>query len=452
MSPPSSPSDSLPLLQFRSAKVIHEPRGTFWTSVFALVGTMMGAGALSLPSTMAQANVVPDIVLFLFMAVIAAAACNACVATSEHTGKHSFESMAAVMFGPWRQWFVRVLTLVLLFGIQAVFFVVSLDLLHPFVATYVSRLVLGAVLTAVTIPLCLVETMYALRYTNAIVVGCMLYIFVVVGIRAAMVGSWPEQVTDVTTTSAKGLLYALPIQALSFGCQINSVRIYGELKDKTQMTHVNAWTMVLGFVLYVAFSVLGFICFQGFPPADILTGFPTDDWLVNSVRLVLGSCVILKIPLIFQPFMQVLEAIALPTSVSEGGDGRPFRVSATIVSLIGAFAMAVTFKDLSVLMGFVGATGDIMLNFAVPGNNILPCCSNGQILHIYYDRDVFDRSGDKDQRQTIKVAREFPANHGHCHGHFELDRVTRLIILATVHNHGKYLFSPRTTSHIQKSR
>ncbi|ETV77130.1 hypothetical protein, variant 3 [Aphanomyces astaci] len=246
MSPPSSPSDSLPLLQFRSAKVIHEPRGTFWTSVFALVGTMMGAGALSLPSTMAQANVVPDIVLFLFMAVIAAAACNACVATSEHTGKHSFESMAAVMFGPWRQWFVRVLTLVLLFGIQAVFFVVSLDLLHPFVATYVSRLVLGAVLTAVTIPLCLVETMYALRYTNAIVVGCMLYIFVVVGIRAAMVGSWPEQVTDVTTTSAKGLLYALPIQALSFGCQINSVRIYGELKDKTQMTHVNAWTMVLG--------------------------------------------------------------------------------------------------------------------------------------------------------------------------------------------------------------
>ncbi|KAF0747160.1 hypothetical protein AaE_007836, partial [Aphanomyces astaci] len=63
----------------------------------------------------------------------------------------------------------------------------------------------------------------------------------------------------------------------------------------------------------------------------------------------------------------VLEAIALPTSVSEGGDGRPFRVSATIVSLIGAFAMAVTFKDLSVLMGFVGATGDIMLNFAVPG-------------------------------------------------------------------------------------
>ncbi|RLN99904.1 hypothetical protein DYB28_013842, partial [Aphanomyces astaci] len=55
------------------------------------------------------------------------------------------------------------------FDIQAVFSVVSLDLLHPFLAAEVSRLVLGAVLTAVTIPLWLLET--ALCYTKAIVVG-----------------------------------------------------------------------------------------------------------------------------------------------------------------------------------------------------------------------------------------------------------------------------------------
>ncbi|KAF0687411.1 Aste57867_20847 [Aphanomyces stellatus] len=363
---PNKLEDGLPLLQFRSAKVIHEPQGTFWTSVFALVGTMMGAGALSLPSTMAAANVLPDTCLFLFMAIIAAVACNACVTTSAYTDKHSFESMAAVLFDSSRVWFVRLLTLVLLFGIQSVFFVVSLDLLHPFVAAFVSRFTLGALLTALTIPLCLIETMYALRYTNAIVVGCMAYIFVVVGIRAAMVGTWPAAHTDITTTSAKGLMYALPIQALSFGCQINSVRIYGELKDKTQMAAVNGWTMVLGFVLYVVFSLMGFICFQGMPPADILTGFPSDDWLVNSVRLVLGSCVILKIPLIFQPFMQVLEAIAMPQDTLHHNP-KPFRMTATVLSLIAAFVMAITFKDLSIIMGFVGATGDIMLNFAVPG-------------------------------------------------------------------------------------
>ncbi|RHY48390.1 hypothetical protein DYB38_013770, partial [Aphanomyces astaci] len=52
-----------------------------------------------------------------------------------------------------------------------------LDLLHPFLAAEVSRLVLGAVLTAVTIPLWLLETALcytkaiALCYTKAIVVG-----------------------------------------------------------------------------------------------------------------------------------------------------------------------------------------------------------------------------------------------------------------------------------------
>ncbi|RHZ13049.1 hypothetical protein DYB37_008721 [Aphanomyces astaci] len=370
-------ADGLPLLQFRSAKVIHVPQGTFWTSVFALVGTMLGAGTLSLPSTMTQANVVPDVLLFVFMATFNFVALNACASVAEYTGKGSFESMGAALFGPWRQWFVRVLTLVLLFGIQAVFFVVSLDMLHPLVASYVSRLALGAVLTAGTIPLCLLETVYALRYTNAIIIASMLYIFAVVGVRAAMVGSWPEHVTDVTTTSAKGLMYSLPIQALSFGCQINSVRIYSELKDKTQMTTVNASSMVLGFILYVFFTFAGFICFQGFPPADILTGFSTDDWLVNSIRLVLGPSVLLKVPLIFQPYMQALEGLMFASAASSSSNTSstplsPFRqnrlrVVMTVVSLCGAFAMAITFKDLSVIMGFVGGVGDLSINFVVPG-------------------------------------------------------------------------------------
>ncbi|ETV93684.1 hypothetical protein H310_12451 [Aphanomyces invadans] len=372
--PTAKEADGLPLLQFRSAKVIHEPQGTFWTSVFALVGTMLGAGTLSLPSTMAQANVVPDVLLFLFMAAFNFVALHACSSVAEYTGKGSFESMGIALFGPWRQWFVRVLTLVLLFGIQAVFFVVSLDMLHPLVASYVSRFVLGAVLTALTIPLCLLETVYALRYTNAIIIASMLYIFAVVGVRAAMVGTWPTTVTDVTSTSAKGLMYALPIQALSFGCQINSVRIYSELKDKSQMTGINAWSMVFGFILYVFFTFAGFVCFQGFPPADILTGFSTDDWLVNSIRIVLGPCVLLKIPLIFQPYMQALEglmfATSAPTSASISLDPpreNKLRVAMTVVSLVGSFIMAIAFKDLSVIMGFVGGIGDLSINFAVPG-------------------------------------------------------------------------------------
>ncbi|KAF0720571.1 Aste57867_211 [Aphanomyces stellatus] len=358
----------LPVLDSRMKPPAAAPRGTFSASILAMVSTMMGAGALSLPSTMAHTNVIPSVVLFFLVASIAYGACCACVVAADFTGAYSFESMAAALFGPTRQWFVRFLTLVLLFGVQAVFLLVAIDLLHPFLAQLVSRCTLGALLTALTIPLCLIETMYALRYTNAIVVGCMAYIFVVVGIRAAMVGTWPT--SDMTTTSTSTILYALPIQALSFGCQINSVRIYGELKDKTQMAAVNGWTMVLGFVLYVVFSLMGLICFRGMPPADILTGFATDDVMINTVRLVLGASMLLRLPLVSQPFVEVLASVLQP--VPRIGDYNQTTVPwprsmATTLSLVAAFLMAISFKDLNAIMAFVGATADICLNFALPG-------------------------------------------------------------------------------------
>ncbi|KAH9151479.1 hypothetical protein AeRB84_005910 [Aphanomyces euteiches] len=354
------PPDSLPLLKFRSSKV-HEPQGTFWTSVFALVGTMLGAGALSLPNTMALAGVVPDIVIFLFMAFFNFIALNACTDSAAYTGKESFEAMAVQLFGPVRQWLIRVLTIVFLFGVQSVFFVVSLDMLHPFVAAYVSRVVLGALLALFTLPFSLLETVYALRYTNAIVIGCMLYIFVVVGIRASTTGGWPEQPTSPT---AHGMFKAIPIQAMGFGCQINAVRIYDELKTKNLITAINGSTMGAGFILYVCFTLAGYICFHGFPPGDILTGFPSNDWLVNSIRLVLGPCVLLKVPLIFHPYLQALEGMTMPKDIA---DPKPLRTLLTVLSLAAAYLVAIAFKDLSVIMGFVGAIGDLSINFSIPG-------------------------------------------------------------------------------------
>ncbi|EQC27443.1 hypothetical protein SDRG_14767 [Saprolegnia diclina VS20] len=336
------------------------PQGTFWTSTFALVGTMMGAGALALPSTMAMTGVLGCTLLFVVMAGFAFVSCYACIVTADATGEYSFEGMSSVLFGRGRQWFVRLLTLVLLFGIMAVFMVVAMDLLHPFVAAYVSRYVIGALFTLVAIPLCLAESLYALRHSNSIVVGCMGYIFLVLFVRAVQTGGLPEASPAI---SVDGVLYTIPLQALAFGCQINSVRVYGELQHKAQMHAINFTTMFFGCVLYACFSFLGYVCFHGAIVPDILTGFASDDPLVNSVRIVLGTCMVLKIPLIFQPFLHVLEAVA----VGDGDVSRSTRTSWTMASLVGAYVLAITCKDLSMIMGFVGAVGDILLNFAVPG-------------------------------------------------------------------------------------
>ncbi|OQS07263.1 Amino Acid/Auxin Permease (AAAP) Family [Thraustotheca clavata] len=339
-----------------------EAKGTFWTSTFALVGTMMGAGALALPSTMSQTNIASCIVIFFIMAIYSFVSCSACVVTADATGQYSYEEMSAVLFGRGRQWFVRLLTLILLFGIIAMFMVVSMDLLHPFVEAYVSRTTIGLIFTFVAIPLCLADSLYALRYSNSIVVGCMMYIFVVLFIRAIQDGGLPKEQPPVTL---HGVLYTIPLQALSFGCQINSIRVYGELKHKSQMHGVNFATMFFGLIVYVLFTLFGYICFHGNASADILTGFSTNDPLVNSVRMVLGTCIVLKIPLIFQPFVQVLQIVTV--GVENGGVSQTTKYITTIGSLFAAYVVAITCKDLSMIMGLVGAIGDILINFAVPG-------------------------------------------------------------------------------------
>ncbi|KAF0687165.1 Aste57867_21021 [Aphanomyces stellatus] len=366
-----------PLLHISAAPP--PPVGTLWSSVFALLSTMLGAGILSLPATMASVTVVPDIFLFVAVASLTYITCHACFLAASFTGQHSYETVAATLFGPTRQWFVRLLTLVKLFGVLAVFVVVAMDMLHPFVATIASRPVVGIALTAFTLPFCLTDTLYALRHTNAVVVGCVLYTFVVVAVRAAMVVAWPATSNvsghdDPPSSFAHNLALALPVQAMSFGCQINSVRIYGELVDKSLMPAVNGWSLVFGFVFYVAFSLFGFVCFQGFPPPDILMGFATDDWLVNSVRLALGVSMVLKIPLLYQPFFEVVHAIATtstkPSALQTPALPAPtagFRITAAVLTLAMTCATAIAFKNLSVIMGFMGATGSILFNVCVPG-------------------------------------------------------------------------------------
>ena len=77
----------------------------------------------------------------------------------------------------------------------------------------------------------------------------------------------------------------------------------------------------------------------------------------------LGICMLLKVPLIFQPFRQVLEVC----SVGEENTSMTTRVVITVVSLVSAGVLAVSAKNLSWIMGFVGSTGDILINFTIPG-------------------------------------------------------------------------------------
>ncbi|KDO25073.1 hypothetical protein SPRG_09212 [Saprolegnia parasitica CBS 223.65] len=115
-----------------------------------------------------------------------------------------------------------------------------------------------------------------------------------------------------------------------------------------------------GAALYLIASIAGYVCFNGMPPADILTGFSSEDASINGVRIALGLCMI-RSARSLRPFFLG------PATHAEARHRLPFRVLATSIFLLAAFVLAVTAEDVGVVMGWIGGTTGILLAFTVPG-------------------------------------------------------------------------------------
>ncbi|CAK4081092.1 unnamed protein product [Aphanomyces euteiches] len=334
--------------------------GTIFTSFLGLMSTMAGACILTLPSTMSAATVWPASLLLLALAGLAYAGCFClCVACDGSGGAESFESLIQRLRHPVQLWLVRTLLMMLLFGAIIMYIVIAIDMLSPFVP--LSRFVLGGLFAAVCLPLCLPDTVTALRYTNSVVVACVLYIVVVLTWQATT-QPWPEPKPSNSSIFG-GFAYTVPIQALSYCMHLNVPQVYNELGHKQSMPTVLVLVLGGGFGLYLTSAIAGYVCFNGTPPGDILNGFANDNASINGVRLALGLCMVFKTPVTYQPLRDVLESLVHDYQVPK----MPFRVAVTSVFLITSWILAVTAKDVSYVMDWVGATAGIMLSFAFPG-------------------------------------------------------------------------------------
>ncbi|EQC27446.1 hypothetical protein SDRG_14770 [Saprolegnia diclina VS20] len=354
--------EAKPLLRPADAEDIDQ-HATIATSYLGLMSTMAGACILALPSTMGATHVLPNLLILAAVTALSLLACACLVVACNATGVYSYELLSKRLCGPLVLWGIRAMTMGLLFGAVVMYIVISMDMLEPFVP--LSRFELGALFTIICLPLCLPDTIHALRYTNFFVVLCVLYIVVVLSWHAIGM-DWPTPSTTHVTYGA--IAYAVPIQALSFCCHLNVPRAYGELVHRSQITIVSTLIMGSGAALYLIASIAGYVCFNGMPPADILTGFSSEDASINGVRIALGLCMMCKTPVTFQPIREVIETVFLgPMTHAEARHRLPFRVLATSIFLLAAFVLAVTAEDVGVVMGWIGGTTGILLAFTVPG-------------------------------------------------------------------------------------
>ena len=344
----------------------HESKGTVFTSFLGIMSTMAGAGILALPASFARTGLIEGIALLLFLALVTYASMHFICECGRFSKEYTYEGLSLQLFGPFGIWSTRLMTLLLLFGVCIMYMVIAMDLLTPIFENYVQRSTIGILFTILVVPLCLPDSIYALRHTNFMVVACLVYITFSLFLRTI----YSAIVTPVVNAEPSNLLqslshlsFAIPIQGLSFGCQLNGIRAYGELADKKDMLRVNVLVVSLGFVFYAVFGLLGYFCFDGNPPDDLLTGFDKDDTLINGARFSLALCMLFKTPITFQPFREILEMCLLKSSERN----MRFRFCSTFVFMTAGCALAIKASSLSRVMDIMGATAGLWIAFSLPG-------------------------------------------------------------------------------------
>ncbi|TYZ56898.1 hypothetical protein PybrP1_003623 [[Pythium] brassicae (nom. inval.)] len=375
----------------------HGQQGSALSSFLGLATTMMGACILTLPGAVAALGIVPAVLLFVLAAALTYASFEMITAACDATGAFSYEALSSRLFGAAGVWAIRLLTLLLLFGSIVMYNVIAMDLFEPFLAGVLSRSAIGALFAVVAVPLCLPETIHELRYLNLLVILCVMYILFALTVRtvqgdpalAARVSPADVAATQFASEAA-AVAYALPIISLSFACQLNVPRAYEEIHDKQAMKRVHQALVSVGLIVYVAFAVLGFVCFGGHPPSDILTGFRPDDALINGARLCLGASMVLKTPMTFQPLRQAVEL----TFLGHDRESLAFRAVITSVFMVVAHLLAVYAQDLGVVMSFVGALAGNLLTITVPGLFLYEACRSF----------VFDASGATNRKLALAMA------------------------------------------------
>ncbi|CAH0487996.1 unnamed protein product [Peronospora farinosa] len=306
-----SPSQKVPIASFSSFPSSTQARapgpteeGSAFSSFLGLATTMTGACVLTLPGVLQAVGQIPALFLFAMSAWLAFHACEMLSVCCDAACEFSYEALSSRLFGAAGVWSVRFLTLVLLFGAIVSYMVIAMDLLEPFLINIMSRGTIGLFFMLVAIPLCLPETMHALRFANLLVLLCLLYILVALGVRTVQndlefAAQIPRNRADEFNSKLAAVAYVLPIVMLSFVCQFKCF-FHGRTRrsnDKTQMTLVAQGTRGCGDSLSIfSLRTLDTRASTDNRQATFSLYSRRMDMLINGARLALGISMVLKTP------------------------------------------------------------------------------------------------------------------------------------------------------------
>lgn len=320
-----------------SARIIRTPSATF-----SLVATMVGGGVLSLPYAMSQCGLALGTIALIVSAVLSGWTLDMLVQAARSTGCDSFELVGYAAFGEK----ARKMTVWIIFLIcwlsQIAYFVLLADLLQPTIelagphlfqgwSQAAIRKVVVSIAACILAPMCFKSNLSALSFMCFASVGSVVFVGIVIGVRALNSVNDVHEIASFTTGSGPKnfnfkvelrwwpedwlkALYVFPMFGVSFLCHFNALPTHQELQRPTRQRIRRVLLMCMGFtsVLYLFVSITGYLWAGSCTCGNILLNFDKSDRLVAVGRGALGLVLMLNFPLLCQPCRNSLFRLISP--------------------------------------------------------------------------------------------------------------------------------------------
>lgn len=372
---------------------------SFWSAVFNLVTTVVGAGIMGLPATMRALGIPLGIVALVAMALLTQVSLEMLIKTTTVQQVWSYGDLVDQECGSKWRLVLDVSVVINNFGLCIVYLIIIADVLsgtwssvgsaHPGVLRewsggsdewWNSRfIVLAAVTLLVILPLAAMRHVDSLKYTSFISVLLALVFLVVILVITVIKlakGTLPTP-RWVPFVQAPNFLAAVcsvfPILATAYACHFNIHPIYVELKDRTEqnMTSVTRVALASCFGIYLLTTLTGYLLFGDNTASDVLANFDRPilegvKGLNDVVRLSYALHVALVFPVIYYSLRNTTDELLFPNAAKSLAEDTVRFWGITVTQLVLVFVGATLVPNIWMAFDITGATSTMIIGMIFP--------------------------------------------------------------------------------------
>jgi len=352
--------------------------GSVWGSVFNLCNSAIGAGILALPYAVQQTGVVLGLICMFVMCLTLAFTNKILVWTARlNPAAKSYEKLVKDVFGNKASYLTTFSVILTTFGACAGFLVIIGDVLPPLVKLVITnskydwlshRIVVTGVCSIIGIlPLASLKNFNSLRFSSTLAIISVSFTVFVILFRSAQTFPLSEEIKEKVSLFkySMGIFDALPLISFAFGCHMQMIPIFGELKDNHVPRRINtviASTSMTCILLYSITATFGYLQFPTSKEGNILKNYSDTDVLVNVARALLCFVIVCHYP----PSNYCCRAALDYLFIGNPKPSTARRLTWTFIIWGFAFIVAILVPKIDVVFGLIGATANSLIVFIFP--------------------------------------------------------------------------------------